>query len=434
MIALGIETSCDETALSLIEADLALTHADNLRESAFAPARIRVLSDKTLSQIELHKPFGGVFPMMAKREHSRSLIPLLKSVLQEAGRTDPRFSRSAAVAGLGMIHDSGIEKPAPHVSTHQLTNIQTILKREPELLKDFLTYIPTCERPPIDVIAVTEGPGLEPCLWTGINFAKALSAIWNIPVVPVNHMEGHIFSALLRRENTKTSTFSFLPVTFPALALLISGGHTELVFIRDRFDYRIVGETRDDAVGEAFDKVARLLGLPYPGGPEISTLAERARTDAHGTLTDTGNISLPRPMIHSVDFDFSFSGLKTAVLYLLKKIGGPNEKTRLLIAREFEDAVTEVLIAKTKKALETFGAKTLLIGGGVIANTHIRRSFEALATKMGIPLHIPEPCLTTDNALMIAVAGFMRSSTKDGSVRPYPQELAAKGNMRVDEN
>ncbi|MEK7170450.1 MAG: tRNA (adenosine(37)-N6)-threonylcarbamoyltransferase complex transferase subunit TsaD [Patescibacteria group bacterium] len=318
-------------------------------------------------------------------------------------------------------------------------------------MEQFLEYIPTIEQPPIDAIAVTEGPGLEPCLWTGINLAKALSLVWSIPVIPVNHMEGHIFSALLCRkeisndqfpiskQNTKTQAsilnatrYTLHAIPFPSLCLLISGGHTELVLIKSLGDYEIVGQTRDDAIGEAFDKVARLLGLPYPGGPEISRLAEQARAAALGSTSKSEkrlNLKLPRPMLHSKDFNFSFSGLKTAVLYLVNKVPELTDDIKKEIALEFENAVTEVLIAKTKKALEEFGARALLVGGGVIANTHIRREFEKLAAELNVPLHIPARILTTDNALMIAVAGLARA----GKTESFGAEsLCAKGNLRLN--
>jgi len=360
MIILGVETSCDETALSVIE--------------SVDGEEITVWADKTISQAKLHAKHGGVFPNLAKREHLTNLPLMLPSVLTEAGLS--------------------------------------------------------AEKPEIDAIAVTVGPGLEPCLWTGITFAETLAKKWGVHIIPVNHMEGHIFSALLRRENEIQETrFKIQEIKFPALALLISGGHTELVLIRDWFKYEIIGQTRDDAVGEAFDKVARLLGLPYPGGPEISALAEKARKSRiQDSRFKIQEVALPRPMLHSGDFDFSFSGLKTAVLYLLKEIGTPDEKTKAAIAREFEDAVTEVLIAKTKAALEQYGATTLLIGGGVIANTHIRRAFERFVAEMSVPLFIPERNLTTDNALMIAATGMVRL-LKGG--KPESGALKAQGNLRL---
>ncbi len=440
MIILGIETSCDETAISIVESDNG--------------SDIAVLGDKTLSQIELHKQYGGVFPNMAKREHSKNLIPLLTTVLGEAG-----FLKLKVESSKSKVQED-------FLTTYNL-QLTTLLGREPEMLEAFVTYIPTIEKPSIDAIAVTEGPGLEPCLWTGINLAKALSLVWDVPIVPVNHMEGHIVSALLRAENSKTQSpktkptrsdrettnYLLLTTNFPALALLISGGHTELVLIKNWHDYEIVGETQDDAVGEAFDKVARLLGLPYPGGPEISRLAEEARvgnssftkgggepssrrisnpSSEDGVLPlrkgESDKITLPRPMLHSKDLNFSFSGIKTSVLYLIKNLPELTDELKKEIALEFENAVTEVLITKTKNAALQYGARALLLGGGVVANTHIRKEFEKLAETEGFELHIPERGLTTDNALMIAVAGLIRNRRDE----PPQGDLRAHGNLRLN--
>lgn len=339
MIILGIETSCDETALCLLE---------------FKNGKHKVLANVVHSQIDVHKEYGGVFPALAKREHIRNLPLLYEKVLKDSG-----------------IHETKI--------TH---------------------------------IAVTEGPGLEPALWTGIAFAKELAVKLHIPIIPVNHMEGHIVSTFLENPIPE----------FPSLALLISGGHTELVQVNKLGEYKLLGRTRDDAIGEAFDKVARLLNLPYPGGPEISKLAIQAREKKMPK-----NITLPRPMIHSKDFDFSFSGIKTHVLYTLQKIENISPEIKMDIAREFEEAVTEVLISKTRKALESAEFKTLIIGGGVIANAHIREAFQKLAGEFGIPLYIPAPGTTGDNALMIALAGALLPKTKD------PESISARGNLLLDQ-
>ena len=265
---------------------------------------------------------------------------------------------------------------------------------------------------------MTNGPGLEPALWVGINFAKALSLTWDIPLIPVNHMEGHIYSSVLQKEN---ETIVTLPdIAFPALSLLISGGHTELVLIKKWGSYEVVGATRDDAVGEAFDKVARMLGLPYPGGPEISKHAEAAREKQ----VELGQ-SLPRPMIDSDDLDFSFSGLKTAVLYRVKGKKLTREDKEKL-ARGFEDAALDVLMTKTKRALEKTRARALIIGGGVSANKALRERFLQFAGTSDITLYIPELSLTTDNALMIAIAGAARGRT------PVPSsEIVAVGTLSL---
>jgi N6-L-threonylcarbamoyladenine synthase len=233
-------------------------------------------------------------------------------------------------------------------------------------------------------------------------------------------MEGHIVSTLISNDFTNQK------LEFPALALLISGGHTELVLINEWQKYKILGQTRDDAVGEAFDKVARMMGLPYPGGPEISKMAEVARAEQIKS-----ELSLPRPMIGSKDYNFSFSGLKTAVLYAIKKMtneekNSPNWKQKM--AREFEDAITEVLISKTRRALEEYSVKTLIVSGGVIANQHIRQEFEQL--KKGLPdtkFLLPETSLSTDNAVMIAVAGYFNSL----SGMKLDKELHARGNLTL---
>lgn len=392
MIILGIETSCDETALSLLE----IKEKDGV-------AHFKVLGNEVHSQIKVHEKYGGVFPMMAKREHNRNLIPLFKKLLEESG-----FAQQ--------------KSPAIALSDDQNEKIEKMLNKESELQKAFREYIPTIERPNIDAIAVTSGPGLEPTLWVGINFAQALGLMWDIPIVPTNHMEGHIVSALLKKESAQEHN-ALKPVQFPALALLISGGHTELILMKDWKHYALLGQTRDDAVGEAFDKVARLLGLPYPGGPAISKCADELRKKGESEIP----YPLPRPMIHSKDYDFSFSGIKTAVLYTLKKIPELTESIKHNIAREFEDAVTEVLVSKTRRALEEFGVRTLILGGGVVANNEIRRSFETLVREYtDIKLYIPEVSLSTDNALMIALAGYYNHK-----LGLHIKDIKAEGNLKL---
>lgn len=278
MKILAIETSCDETAISIVEGAGAVT----------APA-FNIRADITQSQIAIHEKWGGVVPNLAKREHIQNLPPIFVTALKEAGlykeaKTKPLFSNKI------------------------LLKMRTILEREPALATELFGIVSTIQKPKLDAIAVTYGPGLEPALWVGLNFAKALSILWDIPLIPIDHMEGHILSVLIEQKGKKYNTKK---INYPALALLVSGGHTELVLIKKPLDYKIIGETRDDAVGEAFDKVARLLGLPYPGGPVLSALGKEAR--------GKHNFKLPRPMMTSDDFDFSFSGLKTAVLYTLQK-------------------------------------------------------------------------------------------------------------------
>jgi len=272
------------------------------------------------------------------------------------------------------------------------------------------------EVPDIDAIAVTHGPGLAPALWVGVNFAQALALAWNKPLIPVNHMEGHIVSSLLIDNKIEN-------IQLPLLALLISGGHTELVLMRDWLSYKLIGQTRDDAVGEAFDKVARMMDLPYPGGPEISKLAEIARSE---NLDEV--FTLPRPMLDSKDCDFSFAGLKTSVLYTLKDIENVTDEDKKNIAHSFENAVSEVLQKKTSRAIEEHGVKTLVLGGGVSANHHIRRVFEETVTAKhpDTTLFLPEPKLTTDNAIMIGIAGFYRALRKE-----FADEISADSNLSV---
>jgi N6-L-threonylcarbamoyladenine synthase len=362
MLILGIETSCDETAVSLIRA-----------EGSLQAPKFESVSSAINSQIAIHQEYGGVFPKLAKREHIKNLPIVLNQALQEAGLDG------------------------------KIANLDREVWQKNNPNQNF----------PIDLITVTVGPGLEPALWVGIKFAEELGQKWQIPVVGTNHMEGHIVSVLLNKENSSPQE-----IQFPALALLVSGGHTELVFLNDWQTKQKIGETKDDAVGEAFDKVARMLGLPYPGGPQISRLANEAREQNSNLET-----KFPRPMLHSKDFNFSFSGLKTAVLYYLRD--NPSA-SKILIAREFEDAVIETLLTKTKLAIEKFNPKTLVIGGGVIANTTLRANFLNLKNDYSeLEILIPEKSLTTDNATMIAIAGYLEY------LRGNHNQLKAQGNLDI---
>lgn len=396
MRILSIETSCDETAVSLIEAN-----------GDFPTAEYRILGNALFSQIDIHREYGGVFPAVAKREHAKTLVPMLEKALG-----------TNAASGQNLSIDGKV-----------LAALQELLEREPGLFDQLQEFAITHTRPDIDLIAVTAGPGLEPTLWVGVNFAKALAILWNVPIVGVNHMEGHVVVSITRDENTKPKlqttnntrdlpTLKLQDLAFPALALLISGGHTELIKMTGWQAYEKVGQTRDDAVGEAFDKVARLLGLPYPGGPEISRLA---RTGRETNLPPFHK--LPRPMLDSHDLDFSFSGLKTAVRYAIdgKELSETNKQA---VARDFEDAVTEVLLKKTEKAVNDLGIKSLILGGGVSANRHIRDTFATYFTREypDLSLYLPDPKLSTDNSIMIALAGHARASQ---ALPPTPEALLA---------
>lgn len=387
MIILSIETSCDETAVSIVEAT-----------GDFPHATYRILGNALFSQIDLHREYGGVFPALAKREHAKTLVPMLVRALEEAGLLEVREHA---------------------LSAEESETLQTILFREPGLGDAFTEFLQSYAFPKIDLIAVTSGPGLEPALWVGINFARALSYAWQVPVVPINHMEGHVLSSIF-------TTDSIPAISFPALALLISGGHTELVLMEEWLSFKKVGETRDDAVGEAFDKVARMLGLPYPGGPEIGVRAHRARMDNLPVFAP-----LPRPMIDADNFDFSFSGLKTSMRYAIegKEL---SENDISAIARDFEDAVTAVLLKKAQRAIDVHNINTLIVGGGVSANTYIRETFTTFFGREypDLALYFPPQNLSTDNSVMIALAGHAQVA----HARTYSAltDLKADGNLSLE--
>jgi N6-L-threonylcarbamoyladenine synthase len=382
MRILSIETSCDETAVCLLEA-----------QGDLATAQFRILGNALYSQVAIHKEYGGVFPAVAKREHAKNLVPLLGRALQS----------SSALTSVDLNNSkSSIE------FTQSLANkkdqLNKLLEREVGLFESLWEFINSYQRPNIDMIAVTIGPGLEPALWVGVNFAKALAIAWNLPMYPINHLEGHVLSPLIEAHQLQK-------IAFPALSLIISGGHTELVLIKDWLDYEVIGQTKDDAVGEAFDKVARMLDLPYPGGPEISKIIDQTNPETKKDLHEKFNITFPRPMIDSRDLNFSFSGLKTAVLYFIKKLKENNveitPELKSAIAEEFQNAVTDVLITKTKNAFAEYEVKNLILGGGVVANTKIRQAFEKMILQTPhVHLIIPPINISTDNAVMIAIAGY----------------------------
>jgi N6-L-threonylcarbamoyladenine synthase len=388
MIILSIETSCDETAISIVEAD-----------GAFPNATYTVLGNALFSQIDIHREFGGVFPVMAKREHIVTILPMLEKALDAASM---RPTESAILSQAGADH------------------IRTLLSREDGLSEQLIHFYQSFGKPPIDLIAVTSGPGLEPALWVGINFAKALSYLWNIPAVPVDHMEGHILASIF-------ATHHLEMIQFPAMALLVSGGHTEFILMNDWGQYKKVGQTRDDAVGEAFDKVARLLGLPYPGGPEISRLATEARMQGLPVYTP-----LPQPMLHSGDLDLSFSGLKTAVRYAVQdKTLSDDEKQQ--VARDFEDAVVGVLVKKSIKAVEEYSILSLILGGGVSANSYLRHAILALQESDSFPdlqVYLPDVSLSTDNSIMIALAGHARAREAKNPEH-FESDVRAEGNRSL---
>lgn len=368
MHILSIETSCDETAVALVKAE---------------KDKFRVIDNFVSLQIKTHAPFGGVVPNLAAREHLKNLPILLEKII-----TKNKISSKN-----------------------------------------------------IDLIAVTQGPGLIPALLIGTNSAKALAYAWQKPLVGVHHIAGHIYANFIGGCHCEKHSDKSIPLNtasprylrplattsklFPLLALIVSGGHTQLILMKKHMDFRIVGETLDDAAGEVFDKTARILNLGYPGGPAISVCAEK-----HKILNQKSQInpklkiqkipdykeltvcSLPRPMINSDNLNFSFSGLKTAVLYLIKN--NPeilkNKKMTAALCAEFQQAVIDVLISKTLRAAKKYKPKTVLLGGGVSANKELRTQL-GKAIEKNIPnakYQIPDVKYSLDNAAMIAVAGYFQ--------------------------
>jgi len=318
MIVLGIESSCDETGVALVE-----TTGGGLP---------RLRSQALHSQIRMHQAYGGVVPELASRDHVRRVLPLLEAALADAalGKTD------------------------------------------------------------IDVVAFTRGPGLAGALLVGAGVACALAASLGKPTLGVHHLEGHLMSPFLSAD----------PPEFPFVALLVSGGHTQLMRVDGVGRYELLGETIDDAAGEAFDKSAKLLGLGYPGGPALAALA---------TQGDPQAVVLPRPLLNSADLDFSFSGLKTAVANALKKFGeAPTEQQRADLAASTQAAICEVLVKKSLRALQETRLARLVVAGGVGANTRLREQLNGAAARRGLRVHYPELALCTDNGAMIALAGALR--------------------------
>ncbi len=394
---LAIETSCDDTAIALVKC------GGTLKSPKF-----EVLENIVSSQIAIHRPFGGVVPNLAKREH---------------------------------------------------------LKNLPEIFKNLKLKTNTLKL--IDYVAVTVGPGLEPALWAGINFAQKLEAdlrgskrgltqTKNPQLIGVNHMEGHLYSAWLPSAEVQSSklkvespkkilnpsTLNLTPkIQFPAIALIVSGGHTILLRMTAINKWTKLGETLDDAAGEAFDKVARMLELPYPGGPEIQKLAAKGNPNA---------IKFPRPMLNKPGYEFSFSGLKTSVLYYIRDHGSQintdsyadrrgktvsvnprldQRKSALAadVAASFQQAVIDCLVKKTMRAAEEFNAKSILLCGGVSANKPLQESLKVESRKSKVKFICPDFQFNTDNAAMIAAAAYISSLQKNK--KPLPME--AQGNLTI---
>ena len=368
MRILAIETSCDETAIALIEA------SGGLKRPKF-----KIIKNLVASQIKIHRPFGGVVPNLAKREHLKNLPILYRKIFG-----NPKS---------------------------EIRNPKQILNSKSKILNS------------IDLIAVTVGPGLEPALWTGIEFAKELyisvkRLASSVKIIGISHLEGHLYSFFLQKKTVNSEFRIKNSELFPAIALIISGGHTTLLLMKDLAHYKKLGETRDDAAGEAFDKVARLLNLPYPGGPEIEKIAKKGNPNA---------INFPRPMLNQKNYDFSFSGLKTAVLYFLKTQNLKTQKLKVDVAASFQKSAFDVLITKTLKAAREFNAKSIMISGGVAANKALQKEFKK-ALKRQILTTNCQLLITkypTDNAAMIAVAGYINE------LRNKKRRLVAKGNLDI---
>lgn len=356
MKILGIDTSCDDTCIALLE---------------IKSRKLKILSNTVSSQVKLHAKYGGVYPFLAKREHQKNLPHIFKKTLRFASLAQGK----------------------------------------------------------LDLISVTVGPGLEPCLWQGINFAKKIAKDLRLPIIPVNHIEAHILANFLNLKCAKSS----LKSVFPSVCLVVSGGHTQLILMKNIGKYKLIGETRDDAAGECFDKTARILGLGYPGGPIIAAQALRFKSKNSNFKS---KIKLPRPMMHTKDYDFSFSGLKTAVLYEFKrqssKIRGSKNYIQMMCT-EIQQATIDVLLHKTIKAAKNFKARSIILGGGVAANKELRKQFREKIRKE-IPnckFYVPEPRFCTDNAAMTVVTAYFRKKRTSFFVKNNWQKIEANANLRV---
>lgn len=401
MKILSIETSCDETSIAVLEC------TGNIPTPQF-----KVLGHALYSQVETHAKYGGVYPNLAKREHQINFTPLLISALDQAK----------------LLEDSK-QYTASNLQQEKINEARLLLERESGVAEILIDFLSTHDKPKIDAIAVTKGPGLEPALWVGIQCAETLSRVWQLPLYGINHMEGHIFSVLIDNNPEKeySNVLTNIRIDFPVLALLVSGGHTQLVKSDEMGKYSLLGETRDDAAGECFDKVARILGLPYPGGPQISRLAREARDK----MIDK-KFNFPRPMINTPNFDFSFSGLKTHVLYALQKHGELKGNEKLDAAREVEDAICDVLVAKTRIALNKYTEiKTLIVAGGVASNQELRNRISVLENEFGIKILFPTFELSTDNAIMIGIVAFVRFLLGDKG-REKSTFLKAEGRLSLN--
>jgi len=327
--------------------------------------KFNILSHIVSSQVKLHAEYGGVFPSLAKREHLKNLPLVLRKALKEA-----------------KIKLNGSD---------------------------------------IDYIAVTQGPGLEPCLWTGINFVNDLSQKIKKPILPVNHIEGHVLANWLSHKESE--------IKLPAVCLIVSGGHTELVLMKKIGDYKLIGQTRDDAAGECFDKIARILGLGYPGGFVVDEQARQWKSEKQNTKHE---INLPRPMIAQKNYEFSFSGLKTAVLYKVKSDGKKAKSKKYIqeMCAEVQQSIIDVLVKKTLQVAKDFKVKSIIVGGGVISSKELREQLGAKIKKElpRVKYFIPDIKYCMDNGSMIAIAGFYNlKSNKNQTLKT----ITADANLKI---
>lgn len=405
MKVLAIDTSCDDTSVAVME------KKNN---------KITIISNVVSSQIKIHAPYGGVYPMLAKRAHQENLVPTLTQALKKAGllksvsiRADLRYAEGSGKASWPILTQKSLVK--------KIKILEKILAKDPILLEKTTSLLEKCQKPSVNFIAITNTPGLEPCLWQGINFAKALAFYWDIPLMPINHIKAHLAANWLFKEPSVLN--SRHSIQFPAIGLVASGGHTELIYMPKIGVYKIIGSTRDDAAGECFDKTARILGLPYPGGPAIALQAKLKIKNERLT------IKLPRPMINSKDFDFSFSGLKTAVLYNFQsqsKAIQDSQDYKTAIAKEIQQSIIDILISKTLKATKQFKAKSIITGGGVMANKELRKQFKMQSVKCKVNFFVPKKSLCMDNAAMVGVEAIISKP----KVINW-NNLKANGNLKI---
>lgn len=333
MVVLGIETSCDETAVAVLEGT-----------GDLSPFAIKLKSNVIASQIALHRQFGGVVPEVASRCHVEAIIPVIDNALNEAGVS----------------------------------------------LKD------------ITAVAATHGPGLVGAVLVGLSAAKALAVACNIPFIGVNHIEAHIYANFIEHPDLEP----------PFVCLVASGGHSDLVYLAGYGDYHVMGRTRDDAAGEAFDKVARTLGLSYPGGPAIDSVSREGNPEA---------VRFPRAFLEEGSYDFSFSGLKTAVVNHVRRAGLEGQEISVPdIAASFQEAVVDVLVEKTLKAASDKNVSTVALAGGVAANSRLRQELTRRSKEKGVKVVYPSPILCTDNAAMVACSGYFQLASGNTSSLDLP--------------